>query len=147
MTSAREETVLSMFEARKSWLDNMADLQITCRVITIRDRVPMEKNKADFGNKWLKIVDDTWRENLSRVYKNDHYIILSIEDKKDAVKDLNYASQSVVAGRSCSASACIRLRASSMRLRVCRPARPSSRYFFSRDCSSSLTAWPALPAS
>lgn len=97
LTSAREETVLSMFEARKSWLDNMADLQITCRVITIRDRVPMEKNKADFGNKWLKIVDDTWRENLSRVYKNDHYIILSIEDKKDAVKDLNYASQSVVA--------------------------------------------------
>ena len=81
LTSAREETVLSMFEARKSWLDNMADLQITCRVITIRDREPMEKNKADFGKKWLKIVDDTWRENLSRVYKNDHYIILSIEDK------------------------------------------------------------------
>lgn len=45
LTSAREETVLSMFEARKSWLDNMADLQITCRVITIRDRVPMEKTR------------------------------------------------------------------------------------------------------
>ena len=88
LTSAREETIMSMFEARKSWLDNMADLQVTCRVLTIRDRVPMEKNKADFGNKWLKIVDDTWRENLSRVYKNDHYIILSIEDRKDAVKDL-----------------------------------------------------------
>ena len=97
LTSAREETIMSMFEARKSWLDNMADLQVTCRVLTIRDRVPMEKNKADFGNKWLKIVDDTWRENLSRVYKNDHYIILSIEDRKDAVKDLNFASQSVMA--------------------------------------------------
>lgn len=46
LTSAREETVLSMFEARKSWLDNMADLQITCRVITIRDRVPMEKKQG-----------------------------------------------------------------------------------------------------
>ena len=85
LTSAREETILSMFEARKAWLDNMADLQITCRVITLRERVPMEQNKADFGNKWLKIVDDKWRESLSRVYKNDHYIILSIEDKKDAV--------------------------------------------------------------
>ena len=42
LTSAREETVMSMFEARKSWLDNMADLQVTCRVITIRERVPME---------------------------------------------------------------------------------------------------------
>ena len=26
LTSAREETVLSMFEARKAWLDNMADI-------------------------------------------------------------------------------------------------------------------------
>ena len=96
LTSAREETVLSMFEARKAWLDNMADMQITCRVMTFRERVEMEKNKDDFGNKWLKIVDDTWRKSLSRVYKNDHYIIISVEDRKDAVKDLNYASQSVL---------------------------------------------------
>ena len=97
LTSAREETVLSMFEARKAWLDNMADMQVTCRVMTFRERVEMEKNKDDFGNKWLKIVDDTWRKNLSRVYKNDHYIIISVADRKDAVKDLNYASQSVLA--------------------------------------------------
>lgn len=97
LTAAREETVLSMFEARKSWLDNMADMQITCRVITIRERVPMESNKDAFGNKWLKIIDDTWRETLNRVYKNDHYIILSVEDRKDAIKDLNFASQSLLA--------------------------------------------------
>ena len=97
LTSAREETIISMFEARKSWLDNMADLQVTCRVVSIRERAEMEANKTDFGNKWLKIVDDKWRESLSRVYKNDHYIILSIPDRKDAVKDLNFASQSTVA--------------------------------------------------
>lgn len=97
LTSAREETILSMFEARKAWLDNMADMQVTCRVITLRERVPVSSNKSDFGNKWLKIVDDTWRQSLNRVYKNDHYIVLSIEDRKDAVKDLNYASQSVLA--------------------------------------------------
>ena len=97
LTSAREETVMSMFEARKAWLDNMADMQVTCRVLTLRDRVPIEDNKNDFGNKWLKIVDDTWRENLKRVYKNDHYLILSIADRKDAVKDLNYATQSTLA--------------------------------------------------
>jgi type IV secretory pathway VirB4 component len=97
LTSASEESVISMFEARKSWLDNMADLQVTCRVITIRERAEMEANKTDFGNKWLKVVDDKWRDNLSRVYKNDHYVVLSIPDRKDAVKDLNFASQSTVA--------------------------------------------------
>lgn len=97
LTSAREETVLSMFEARKAWVDNMADMQVTCRIITIRERAPVEGNKSDFGNKWLKIVDDTWRSNLTRVYKNDHYLIISIEDRKDAIKDLNYATQSVLA--------------------------------------------------
>ena len=50
LTSAREETIISMFEARKSWLDNMADLQVTCRVISIRERAEMEANKTDFGN-------------------------------------------------------------------------------------------------
>jgi len=97
LTSAREETIYSMFEARKAWLDNMADMQITCRVITIRDRVEMEKNKKDFNNHWLDVVDDVWRKSLSRVYKNDHYIIISIEDRKDAVKDLNFASQALIA--------------------------------------------------
>jgi type IV secretion/conjugal transfer VirB4 family ATPase len=97
LTSAREETVLSMFEARKAWIDNMADMQITCRAVTIRERVPMDVNKSNFGNKWLKIVDDAWRENLNRIYKNDHYIILSIEDKDDAVKNLNFASQALLA--------------------------------------------------
>ena len=97
LTSARDETVMSMFEARKAWIDNMADLQVTCRVITIRERAKMVEGKNNFGNKWLKIVDDKWKENLTRVYKNDHYIILSIPDRKDAVKDLNFASQSTVA--------------------------------------------------
>lgn len=97
LTSASEETAYSMFQARKSWLDNMSDLQITCRVLTIRERAPVAKNKDEFGNKWLKAVDDIWFESLSRVYKNDHYIILSIEDRKEAVKDLNFASQSLMA--------------------------------------------------
>ena len=97
LTSANEETVYSMFEARKSWLDNMSDMQVYCRVITIRERAPVERNKNNFGNKWLKIVDDVWHENLSRVYKNDHYIVVSIEDRKDAVKDLNVACQTLMA--------------------------------------------------
>ena len=97
LTASRDENVMSMFEARKSWIDNMADLQITCRVITIRERAEMDNNKSNFGNKWLKKVDDTWKESLTRVYKNDHYVIISVPDRKDAVKDLNFAAQSTMA--------------------------------------------------
>ena len=100
LTSVSEETIMSMFEARKAWLDNMADLQITCRVITLRERAEMDENKTDFGNKWLKLVDEKWRDSLRRVYKNHHFIVLSVEDRKNAVKDLNYASQSVMANLS-----------------------------------------------
>lgn len=97
LTSAREEVIMSMFEARKSWIDNIADSQVTCRIYTIRERAEVGENKTNFGNVWLKKVDDRWKESLTRVYKNDHYIILSVPDRKDAVKDLNTASQSTMA--------------------------------------------------
>ena len=57
-----------------------------------------EQNKNNFGNKWLKIVDDVWRESLSRVYKNDHYIVVSIEDRKDAIKDLGNQAKGFIKG-------------------------------------------------
>ena len=97
LTSARDEVVMSMFEARKAWVDNMATSQVTCRIYTIRERAEIDKNKSNFGNPWLKKVDDKWNESLTRVYKNDHYIILSVPDRKDAVKDLNVASQATIA--------------------------------------------------
>ena len=34
-----DEKVMSMLEARKSWIDGMSDLQVTCRVITLRERI------------------------------------------------------------------------------------------------------------
>ncbi len=97
LTSARDEVILSMFEARKSWVDNMANAQITCRIFTIREKADVGENKTNFGNGWLKKVDDKWKESLTRIYKNDHYIVLSVPDRKDAVKDLNTASQSTIA--------------------------------------------------
>ena len=40
---------------------------------------------------------DIWRGTLDRVYSNAHYIVLSVVDRDDALKDLNYASQSLLA--------------------------------------------------
>ncbi len=91
------EKVYSMFEARKAWIDGMADLQIICRVITVRERVPLDEQKGDFNNPLLETISDVWQENIDRVFFNTHYIVLSVVDRDEALKDLNYASQSLVA--------------------------------------------------
>ncbi len=92
-----EEKNIAMMEARKSWIDSMSDMQIICRVLTLRERIPMEEDTGDFGNQLLEQISMTWRNNLDRVYSNKHYIILSVVDRPDALKDLNYASQSLLA--------------------------------------------------
>ena len=92
-----DEKNLSMLEARKTWIDGMSDLQVVCRVITLRDKIPLEEDKGDFNNQLLEQISATWKNNLDRVYSNEHYIILSVPDRQDALKDLNYASQSLLA--------------------------------------------------
>ena len=94
---ATEETVASMLEARKAWIDEMSNLQITCRVITLREKVPLEENVGNFNNALLEKISEIWQENISRVFFNTHYIVLSVADRDDNLKDLNYASQSLMA--------------------------------------------------
>ena len=92
-----DEKVISMLEARKSWIDGMAGMQVYSRVITMRERIPLDAEVRDFNNPLLEKVSDVWRGTLDRVYNNAHYIILSVADRDDALKDLNYASQSLLA--------------------------------------------------
>lgn len=92
-----DEKVISMLEARKSWIDGMAGMQVYSRVITMRERIPLDAEVRDFNNPLLEQVSDVWRSTLDRVYNNSHYIILSVTDRDDALKDLNYASQSLLA--------------------------------------------------
>ncbi len=91
------EKSASLLEARKSWIDNMSDLQVTCRVITLRERTPPDKIIDSFDNKLLEQVAFTWQSTLDRVYTNSHYIVISVPDRPDALKDLNYASQTLMA--------------------------------------------------
>ena len=37
-----DEKVISMLEARKSWIDGMAGMQVYSRVITMRERIPLD---------------------------------------------------------------------------------------------------------
>ena len=97
LTFVTEEKNTSMFEARKSWIDSMSDMQIVCRVITTRDRITLEESEKNFNNPLLEQISDIWDQTMDRVYANTHYIILSVADRPDALKDLNYASQALLA--------------------------------------------------
>lgn len=94
---AQSEKIASMMEARKAWIDNMADLQITCRVITLREKVPLEENVKNFNNNLLQTISEVWEKSVDRVFFNTHYIVISVPDRRDALKDLNYASQALIA--------------------------------------------------
>ena len=96
LSSATGEKVYSMMEARKSWIDDMSNMQVVCRVITVRNRISLEDEKRDFNNPLLEHISELWFENMNRVYANKHYVIMSVIDRKDALKDLNYASQSLI---------------------------------------------------
>lgn len=89
------EKVYSMMEARKAWIDNMSDLQVVSRVITIRELSELENVRGDFRNELLETVSDIWSAGMSRIFSNTHYVVLSVPDRKDALKDLNYACQSL----------------------------------------------------
>jgi type IV secretion system protein VirB4 len=97
LSFATGEKAASMGEARKSWIDSMSDLQVVCRVITTRDRIQMEEVEDNFNNPLLEQISMTWRYNLDRIYSNKHYVVLSVPDRTDALKDLNYASQTLLA--------------------------------------------------
>lgn len=59
-----DEKSLSMMEARKSWIDSMSDLQVVCRVITLRERISMEADSGDFGNQLLEQISMTWQQQF-----------------------------------------------------------------------------------
>jgi type IV secretion system protein VirB4 len=97
LSAASPEKVYSMMEARKSTIDNLAELQVVCRVLTLRELADQEEDKGNFNNPLLENISQIWHDSMNRVFNNYHYIILSVMDRKNALKDLNYACQALLA--------------------------------------------------
>jgi len=86
----------AFMEMRKQWIDSLSENEITARIITIRERIHLTE-KDTHKNQMLKDIAAKWMENLNRIYKNKHYIILSIPERKNAERDLNVATQALYA--------------------------------------------------
>ena len=97
LASATPEKVYSMMEARKSTIDSLSELSVVCRVITLRERTQKEADVGNFNNEILERVSKVWSDSMDRIYTNTHYMIVSVADRKDALKDLNYACQTIIA--------------------------------------------------
>lgn len=85
------EERMALTSSRKQWLDSMAELEIVIRMITVRDKVHLEQMESFKDNKLLRQIDELWMQDLHRVFKNRHYIVLCVNDRKEAMRDLDQA--------------------------------------------------------
>ena len=86
----------SLTSARKRWIDSMAELEVTVRMMTVRDKVRLESMESFKDNKLLHKIDELWMENMHRVFKNHHYVVLSVNDRKEAMRDLDQATNALI---------------------------------------------------
>ena len=82
--------------ARKQWIDSLAELEIVARVITIRERVPLSEKEAFKNEPLLRAISARWLDSLHRIFRNRHYIVLSVNDRKNALKDLDQATNATI---------------------------------------------------
>ncbi|MGD9638797.1 MAG: hypothetical protein AB7U85_07035 [Alphaproteobacteria bacterium] len=96
MTFVAPQIREAMLEARKAWIDSLAELEVIARIITIREKMPANE-KGGHEVSILAQIARMWAANLSRIYRNNHYIVLSVADRKNNERDLNQASQALTA--------------------------------------------------
>ena len=81
---------------RQQWIQTLAELEVTARLITLRERIPLRKF-TPHKNELLKEIASRWIDALRRIYKNKHYVVLSVPERKNADKDLSQAGQALIA--------------------------------------------------
>jgi len=88
---ARAETVASLLSERQKWVDSLSEISVESRIFTLRQKVKNEKT-LEPDNKIMRKVADKWSRAQEDIFVNSHYIVLSVNERKDAMKDLEAAS-------------------------------------------------------
>ena len=93
---AKRETIQNFLEERKKWIDSLSEISIETRIFTIREKVRSEKLINNY-NKILKDISEQWSKAQEEIFMNSHYIVISVNDRKDAIKDLDTATANLEA--------------------------------------------------
>ena len=93
---AKREVIQNFLEERKKWIDSLSEISVETRIFTIREKVHSEKLLNNY-NKILKDISEKWSESQKEIFVNSHYIVLSVNDRKDAIKDLDTATSNLEA--------------------------------------------------
>lgn len=96
-TLASDEDRNILVEKRKQWIDALSELEITSRIITMREKIPLSQETYHAQNPLLQKMSSLWMDSLHRIFKNKHYLILYVNDRKDAMNDLIQASNATTA--------------------------------------------------
>ena len=90
----RAEMVTSLLGERKKWVDSLSEISVESRIFTLRQKVKNEKTLIP-DNKIMRQVAETWSRSQEEIFINSHYIVLSVNDRDNAMKDLDTASSTM----------------------------------------------------
>jgi len=91
---ANKKNVAKLFDLKKRFIDSLAEVDIDCRIITIRE---LEENKIKTHHNIpvLKEITDVWMKTNRLVFNNSYYIVISIENTKKAYEDISTATETI----------------------------------------------------
>ncbi|MDR1009232.1 MAG: hypothetical protein LBL52_03190 [Rickettsiales bacterium] len=93
---ARAETISNLLESRKRWIDSLSEISVECRIFTIRERVRSGQS-LEPENRVLREISERWDKAQESVFINAHYIVISVNGRKDAMSDLDTATSNLEA--------------------------------------------------
>lgn len=70
---------------RQKWLDNLAEHNASFRIFCLRNREIVDLD-GDYPDDMLRKIHDTWMHNFKRVYKNQHFLMISVPGKTKRLK-------------------------------------------------------------
>jgi len=76
----RMEQEVALYSARKRMLDDFAELGVTLRIFTFRDRAEI-KTDYKYPNGFAQKVADRWNRNFDRAYQTRTILVLSTKEK------------------------------------------------------------------
>ena len=93
---AKLEVLQNYLESRQKWVDSLSEISIESRIFTLREKVKNDMLTPQ-GSRTLKAISKQWAEAKAEIFVNSHYIVISVNGRKNAMQDLDTATSNLEA--------------------------------------------------